>query len=135
MPLHDASHKLLFSHPQMVAGLLELGVEEEWVGEADLSSLKLVPASYVSRDLIKRRGDMVWRLDYRGGPMYLLLEFQSSVDHWMAVRFSTYAGLFLGEVDPAAQAFPKKAASTSVSLAAVQRQRTLNSTSRNTKSV
>ncbi len=39
MVAHDLSQQMLFSHRQMMAGLLELGVDQDWVRELDLSSL------------------------------------------------------------------------------------------------
>lgn len=51
--------------------------------------------SYVSDDLRIREGDVAWRV--RWGPrwmyVYLLLEFQSTVDPFMAVRILTHVGL------------------------------------------
>ncbi|MEE8587340.1 MAG: Rpn family recombination-promoting nuclease/putative transposase [Acidobacteriota bacterium] len=93
MVAHDASQKMLFSHRQMVAGLLELGVGQDWVRQLDLSSLRPVPASHVSKNLLKRRGDLAWRARLPGGPVYILLEFQSRSDPSMPIRFPGYAGL------------------------------------------
>ena len=46
-------------------------------------------------DLRDRADDIIWRV--RWGEewlyIYVLLEFQSSIDHWMAVRLLTYIGL------------------------------------------
>ncbi|MFM8330700.1 MAG: Rpn family recombination-promoting nuclease/putative transposase, partial [Candidatus Methylumidiphilus sp.] len=92
---HDASYKLLFSHPAMVADLLRGFVREPWVADLDFASLEKVNASYVSEDLRRREDDVVWRL--RLGPrwvyVYVLLEFQSTVAPFMAVRLLTYVGL------------------------------------------
>jgi len=44
---HDNSYKLLFSHAEMVRGLLLGFVEEEWVRKLDLESLERVSGSYV----------------------------------------------------------------------------------------
>jgi predicted transposase/invertase (TIGR01784 family) len=92
---HDASYKLLFSHPEMVVGLLRGFVREPWVEELDFSSLEKINASYVSEDLRQREDDVVWRVKL--GPrwiyLYLLLEFQSTVEPFMAVRLLTYVGL------------------------------------------
>uniref|UniRef100_UPI00405734ED Rpn family recombination-promoting nuclease/putative transposase n=1 Tax=Candidatus Electrothrix sp. TaxID=2170559 RepID=UPI00405734ED len=48
-----------------------------------------------SDDIRDREDDIVWRV--RWGKswiyIYLLLEFQSTVDHWMGVRMMTYVGL------------------------------------------
>jgi len=93
---HDHAYKLLFSHPQMVADLLRGFVHEDWVGELDFSTLERVDASFVGDDLRAREGDVVWRLRWgkdRWLYVYLLLEFQSTVDPFMAVRVMTYVGM------------------------------------------
>jgi predicted transposase/invertase (TIGR01784 family) len=54
-----------------------------------------VSGSYVTDDLRGREDDLIWRI--RWGDewlyVYLLLEFQSFVDHFMAVRISGYLAL------------------------------------------
>lgn len=95
MAQHDNSYKLLFSHPEMVRDLLVGFVQEPWLAELDLSTLEKVSGSYVSDDLRDREDDIIWRLQFKGRwlYLYLLLEFQSSVDPYMAVRVLTYLGL------------------------------------------
>lgn len=92
---YDASYKHLFSHPEMVADLLRGYVREPWVEELDFTTLEKMNAGYVSDDLRQREDDVVWRV--RLGPhwiyLYLLLEFQSSVEPFMAVRLLSYIGL------------------------------------------
>jgi predicted transposase/invertase (TIGR01784 family) len=92
---YDSGYKLLFSHPQVVEDLLRGFVAEDWVAELDFATLEKVAASYVSDDLREREDDIVWRLRHRGDWLYvyLLLEFQSSVDPWMALRIMVYTGL------------------------------------------
>jgi predicted transposase YdaD len=92
---HDASYKLLFSHGRMVEDLLRGFVHEAWVRDVDWTTLERVSDSQISDDLRSRRDDLVWRV--RWGPdwlyLYLLLEFQSTVDAYMAVRVLVYVGL------------------------------------------
>lgn len=92
---HDHSYKLLFSHPEMVADLLRGFVHEPWVQDVDFSSLERVSGSYVADDLREREDDIIWRV--RWGQewlyIYLLLEFQSTIDRFMAVRILVYVGL------------------------------------------
>jgi len=92
---HDNGYKLLFSHAETVADFLRGFVKEDWVQELDLSTLERVDGTYVSDDLRSRESDVVWRVSWRGQPLYvyLLLEFQSTVDRYMAVRVMTYLGL------------------------------------------
>ena len=93
--MHDAAYKDLFSHPRMVEDLLRGFAAPEWSGALDFSTLEKLPAEYVSDDLRRRHGDLVWRLRFRETWLYLLvmLEFQSSTDPYMAVRILVYTGL------------------------------------------
>ncbi|OAD23284.1 transposase, partial [Candidatus Thiomargarita nelsonii] len=46
--------------------------------------------------LIERHDDIIWRVRFQSGKwlyVYLLLEFQSSIDNFMAVRIMVYIGL------------------------------------------
>ncbi|MBP1151276.1 Rpn family recombination-promoting nuclease/putative transposase [Methylocaldum sp. RMAD-M] len=92
---HDQSYKLLFSHAEMVADLLRGFVREDWVQQLDFDSLEKVNGSYVADDLREREDDVIWRV--RWGRewlyVYLLIEFQSTVDRYMAVRILVYLGL------------------------------------------
>lgn len=96
---HDNGYKMLFSHPEMVADLLRGFVREDWVRDLDFSTLEKLPASFVGKKMRKRESDVLWRLRWQGGDgdrwlyVYLLLEFQSTVDSFMAVRMMTYLGL------------------------------------------
>lgn len=93
---HDTGYKALFSHPEMVADLIRGFVHEEWVRELDFSSLERVPASFVTPGMRRRESDILWRVRLGGQRwvyVYLLLEFQSTVDPFMALRLLVYVGL------------------------------------------
>jgi len=91
----DRGYRKLFSHPEMVRDLLTGFVQEEWVGQLDFGTLERQNGSYVADDLREREDDAVWRVRCRDSWLYVyvLLEFQSSVDRFMAVRMMTYVGL------------------------------------------
>jgi predicted transposase YdaD len=100
MAEHDSGYKLLFSHPRMVEELLRGFVHEPWVADLDFGTLERTGASFTSDDLRERHSDMVWRLLWQGGErgwfyVYLLLEFQSTPDPFMAVRLLGYVALLL----------------------------------------
>jgi predicted transposase/invertase (TIGR01784 family) len=100
MSHHDHSYKLLFSHPQMVQDLLQGFVHEAWVADLDFSTLERVSASFISEDLRRREDDIIWRVRRAGDWMYiyLLMEFQSQPDPWMAMRMLVYVGLLYQEL-------------------------------------
>jgi predicted transposase YdaD len=79
---HDHGYKLLFSHPEMVEDLLRGFVREAWVNDLDFATLERVGGGYVSDDLREREDDIVWRVRFGQEWLYvyLLLEFQSSID-------------------------------------------------------
>jgi predicted transposase/invertase (TIGR01784 family) len=95
MANHDNGYKNLFSHASMVADVLRGFVKEDWVQEVDFETLERVEGSYVSEDLRPRETDMLWKVKWRGRSLYvyLLLEFQSRVDRFMAVRLMGYLAL------------------------------------------
>ncbi len=95
MAEHDNSYKNLFSHKELVRDLLTGFIHEEWIEEVDLATLEKVSSSFVSDDLRDREDDVIWRVRCKGSwiYVYLLIEFQSSPDRFMAVRLMTYIGL------------------------------------------
>ena len=94
---HDSSYRLLYSHRRLVEDLLKGFVDEPWVKDIEWSTLRLEASQHVSSSLEQRRNDLVWRMSLKGGRslfVYLMMEFQSTVDWHMAVRLLTYLGLF-----------------------------------------
>ena len=91
----DAGYKLLFSTPEVVRDLVLGFIPDAWLHGLDYSTLEKVPASYVADDLRQRSDDVVWRV--RTGKdwlyLYIIIEFQSTVDPFMAVRMLVYVGL------------------------------------------
>lgn len=84
---HDNSYKSLFSHPEMVRDLIVGFLPAEWVQDFDMDSLERQNGNYVTDDLRERKNDIIWRVRFKGKWLYLyiLLEFQSSIDRFMAV--------------------------------------------------
>ncbi|MCP4200479.1 MAG: Rpn family recombination-promoting nuclease/putative transposase [bacterium] len=99
---HDGSYRRLFSHAIMVKDLIRRYVAPSWVGRLDFSTLEMVPAHYVSDELEQRESDVVWRLRYRPNGewfyVYILIEFQSSVAHFMAIRVLSYVMLLFEDL-------------------------------------
>ena len=96
MPDHDTLYHRLFSDPRMVAELLREFVAGPWLDDLDLARMERLNAKFHTETTERRDGDMIWRIPrHEGGDTYLvlLLEFQSTSDHWMALRALVYAGL------------------------------------------
>jgi hypothetical protein len=92
---HDSGYKFLFFTPELVRDLIIGFVPDEWLHSLDYSTLERIPGSYVSEDFRYRADDIVWRVRVGGEwvYLYLLLEFQSRVDRYMALRMMVYVGL------------------------------------------
>jgi len=100
---HDHGYKRLFSHPTVVEELVRGFLREDWIAALDFSTLERVNSSFVSDDLRERHSDVIWRLRFAGETsdwfyLYLLLEFQSTDYHFMAVRLLSYVSLLLEEI-------------------------------------
>jgi len=106
--LYDHSYRQLFSHPELIRDLLEGFVHEEWIKELDLDTLEKVNGTYISDDLRRREDDIIWRVKLGGSwvYVYLLIEFQSTVDRYMAVRLLTYVGLLYQDLIKSRQLLP-----------------------------
>ncbi len=70
-------------------------IPDDWLHGLYYSTLEKVPGSYISEDFKQREDDIVWLVKVGGDwvYLYLLLEFQSSVDKYMALRMMVYIGL------------------------------------------
>lgn len=95
MAEHDPSYKLLFSHRDPVADVIRGFLHQDWVEQLDFKALQRVGEIGISHVLREREDAMIrWlRRGERWVYVYLLLEFQPSVDRVMAVRLVTDVGL------------------------------------------
>jgi hypothetical protein len=103
MPDSDSLYHRLFAHPRMVEGLMREFVPRTWIAGLEFSGLQRVnPKFHCGRRSARwREGDVIWRLPTcEGGDSYLyvLIEFQSESDAWMAVRTQVYQGLLWQQV-------------------------------------
>ena len=98
--MHDENYKRLFAFRRLVEDLLCGFVAGPWIDTLDFSTLEKLPSEYVSDELLARRGDAVWRVQFRGRRLYLLvlLEFQSQSEPRMALRMLTYTSLLYEEL-------------------------------------
>jgi predicted transposase/invertase (TIGR01784 family) len=93
----DESYKRFFSHRTMVLQLLKGFVPGKWQRKVDFSTLEPMPTNFVSDLSRQRYCDVVWRVQWKKTRewvyLYVLIEFQSRSDHFMATRLMVYEGL------------------------------------------
>ena len=90
---HDYGYKDLFSQPEVLKELLLSCVTEPWIADLDFSQASLVDKSFITPSKKKLELDLIWRIPLDSGTevyLYILIEFQSTVDHFMAFRMLRY---------------------------------------------
>lgn len=89
---HDSGYKMLFSSHEMVRQLLTSFVDEAWIHELEFSTLERIDKSFVSDKFEERESDIIYKAGFRGNDIYIfiLMEFQSTVDRFMALRMLRY---------------------------------------------
>ena len=94
--VHDSGYKLLFSNRTIFRQLIETFVDAPWVKAADFSRCEPVDKSFVSDEYRQRESDLIYRVALRGQELYIyvLIEFQSTVDRFMVVRVLNYLTSF-----------------------------------------
>jgi uncharacterized protein (DUF433 family) len=78
---HDHRYKLLFSHREMMADLLRGFVREAWGHTVELATLERVPIRQVSGDGREREDEIIWRVRWQEGWLYIDL-FGYSSTQW-----------------------------------------------------
>ena len=89
---HDKRYKKLFSNPILLRELLESFVEEDFIMELDFSTLERIDKSFITDRFQEKESDIIYKINYRDQEIYiyLLIEFQSTVDRFMALRILRY---------------------------------------------
>jgi len=84
----------------MVEDLFKAFVKEDFVSEIDFSLLKRANNSYVTKDFKDREADILWQTKFKekDAYIYILIEFQSTVDRFMSLRMLTYILLFYQDI-------------------------------------
>ena len=91
---HDRAAKRLLGDVRMIADALCAFVPGSWVAELDLDTLQPLPAEHVNAELHRRRGDLLWTAELKGGgSVVIILEAQSTPDPRMPARMMTLTGL------------------------------------------
>ena len=90
---HDLRYKKFFSNPKLVEELLTSFVKEDFIPKIDFSTLEQVNKSFVTGNYRSKESDIIYKVRFNDSSeayIYLLLEFQSTVDKYMALRILRY---------------------------------------------
>jgi predicted transposase YdaD len=90
---HDLLARYTFAHPERAAAELHAVLPPHVVSSVDWSSLRREPGSVVDPQLRETESDLLFTARLHSGHpllLYVLLEHQSSVDRWMALRMLRY---------------------------------------------
>ncbi len=90
---HDLFVRHTFGHPERAAAELRAVLPAHVVSEMDWASLKTESGSVVDPELKETESDLLFSARLRSGEpllLYVLLEHQSTVDPWMALRMLRY---------------------------------------------
>lgn len=93
----DTRYTELFSNPIFVQRLFQYFVMEDFARELDFSDMAPYRTKFVTEAFSRRESDVIWKVRFRGKELYifLLIEFQSTVDRRMPIRLLHYvAGLY-----------------------------------------
>lgn len=97
---HDIAYKELFSHPEFVEQLIDGFAPAEIAALMDFSTLQQHSGNYVTPLFEEKFDDVVWSVEatWQGITqrvyLYILLEFQSTVDQRMPLRMLHYVACF-----------------------------------------
>lgn len=94
--LHDNGYKLLFSNRTFFRQLMESFVDQPWVAQLDFDRAERVEKSFVDEEYQAWESDLIYRIPSGKDEIYVyvLLEFQSTVDRLMALRVLNYVVSF-----------------------------------------
>lgn len=97
---HDKWYTRVFSNPRIVEELLRSFVHEKFVQELDFSSIRKLNTKFIPVSERSRHADLVFEIEAHGqiAYIYLFIEFQSTVDHFMALRMARYLFEFYQEI-------------------------------------
>ncbi|EHK61323.1 Rpn family recombination-promoting nuclease/putative transposase [Halomonas sp. GFAJ-1] len=101
---HDTGYKELFSYPEFVQQLIEGFAPAEIAQLMEFATLKQHSGYYITPMFEEKIEDVVWSVNvtWEGVTqevyLYILLEFQSSVDRTMPIRLMHYVACFYSEL-------------------------------------
>ncbi|MCK4798339.1 MAG: Rpn family recombination-promoting nuclease/putative transposase, partial [Spirochaetes bacterium] len=90
--IHDNAYKYIFSNKRIFYQLIKSFVKEDFVRDLDLKNIDLLDKSFISDEFLARESDVMYRIKLKNkiAYIYILLEFQSTVDKSIPVRMPLY---------------------------------------------
>ena len=94
-PKYDSPYKQMFSNLTILRQLLETFVPQDFVKDIDFDSFNMEEKSFTSKKYKDTESDLIVSFKLKNNPvkeiyLYILLEFQSSVDKFMSIRMLNY---------------------------------------------
>jgi predicted transposase/invertase (TIGR01784 family) len=92
MNIHDSGYKKLFSNRTIFRQLLETFVNQEWVHSLNFDKCEPLDKSFISEHYKETESDLIYKVQFHDHEVYIyiLIEFQSTVDPFMALRVLNY---------------------------------------------
>ena len=92
MNIHDSGYKKLFSNRIIFRQLIETFVDQEWVHSLDFNTCEPLNKSFISEHYKETESDLIYKIQFHNREVYIyiLIEFQSTVDPFMALRVLNY---------------------------------------------
>ena len=95
--IYDRAYRDFFGNNDLFQELLESFVKLDWVKNIDFTTLKRIDTTFISQEYDKIESDIIYSVKFKNKKeiyIYVLLEFQSSVDKFMPVRCLNYITSF-----------------------------------------
>ena len=95
--IHKHGYAILFRHRELVEPLIKCFVSEEFYKHLDFSHFEAcTEKTYITDEFKEFADDLVIKVRWKGKDfyIYIILEFQSKVERFMALRFLNYLTLF-----------------------------------------
>ncbi|MBC7475840.1 MAG: Rpn family recombination-promoting nuclease/putative transposase [Candidatus Sericytochromatia bacterium] len=90
--INDFGYKKLLSNITIFKQLLETFVKEDFVQYIDFNDCQTVDKSFISEQYKETESDLIYKTKIKGKEayIYVLIEFQSTVDNFMTLRIINY---------------------------------------------
>ena len=89
---YDNAYKYLFSNKRIFYQLIQSFVKEDFIKDISLENIELMEKSFVSDEFLSRESDIIYKIKLKESEVYIyvLLEFQSTVDKSIPIRMLLY---------------------------------------------